>query len=65
MGSVIYTRVAWVTASKWITGAQGLHGVINLHLFIPRRYCFNLFIPSCRFTVYTMVTLVTPMPTGW
>ena len=29
MGSVIYTRVAWATASNW-------NWVINLHLFIPR-----------------------------
>ena len=31
MGSVIYTRVAWVTASDWNTGVQSSHGVINLH----------------------------------
>ena len=58
IGSVIYTRVAWVMASDWNTGAQSSHGVINLHfvytlslfsLFILC-HCLVLLIPSRRFT---------------
>ena len=71
MGSVIYTRVAWVTASDWNTGAQSSHGVINLH-FVYTLSLFSLFILChclvCLYRhvyllVYNKVTLVTPMPT--
>ena len=71
MGSVIYTRVAWVTASDWNTGAQSSHGVINLH-FVYALSLFSLFILChclvCLYRhvdllVYNKVTLVAPMPT--
>ena len=70
MGSVIYTRVAWVTASDWNTGAQSSHAVINLH-FVYTLSLFSLFILChclvCLYRpvdllVYNKVTLVTPMP---
>ena len=44
MGSVIYTRVAWVTASDWNTVVQSSHGVINLHFVYTLVTVFSLFI---------------------
>ena len=63
MGSVIYTRVAWETAS---TGSQlfKVHtGSLTLTLFIPCRYLLLTVYTVMWFIVYTReVISITPVP---
>ena len=45
-GSVIYTRVAWATASTGSQLFRSLYGVIDLNLFIPRHCSLTVHTPS-------------------